>query len=115
MKLLAGLLFIISLSCHAESEIERLTNRATLDPGYETLIKKIIFSDIGYLKGCLDNIGANPFTIFYTVGTDGVASEVKFFPEEVNAQCFADYLTNLDYPKPEKVFYGRFGAHAAGS
>jgi hypothetical protein len=73
---------------------------------YERSSQALLFKDRDFVSVCWNKLAPLSFELFYTININGKASNIVWFPAEIDASCLKDKLINTTFPKPDKVFYG---------
>lgn len=76
------------------------------DVEYERLSQALLFKDRDFVNVCWNKLAPLSFELFYTINTNGKASNIVWFPSEIDASCIKEKLLNTIFPKPDTEFYG---------
>ncbi len=97
----------IAVTQYESSELEKYMSRTKAnDLSYENKTHSLIIKNSEFIVNCWDKLAPLSFYLFYTIDLNGKASDIVWFPKDIDASCLKKRILSISYPKPATKFYG---------
>jgi len=101
------ILLCFSAPLFAKGDLEDYISRTRGNHSeYERLTQQALLSDKSFVSSCWAKLAPLSFELFYTINTDGKASDIAWFPKNIDASCIKKHILATSFSKPSDTFYG---------